>query len=61
MTLADLLRQEGREEGRKEGIKKSIESVVEKPIIKGLTTEDIAEITGLNREQIEEIRKRMLV
>ena len=56
MTLAERFREEGMEEGAK----KSIEKVVKKSIIKGLTTEDIIEITGLKKEKIEEIRKRML-
>ncbi|OLS02603.1 Rpn family recombination-promoting nuclease/putative transposase [Tissierella creatinophila] len=56
MTLAERFREEGMEEGEK----KSMEKVVKKSIIKGLTTEDIMEITGLNKEEIEDIRKKML-
>ena len=56
MTLAEKFREEGMEEGAK----KSVEKVVKKSIIKGLTTEDIIEITGLKKEDIEEIRQRML-
>ncbi|QXM07111.1 hypothetical protein [Crassaminicella indica] len=57
MTLAERFREEGKEEG----MKKSLERVVQKSIIKGLTTEDIIEITGLSKEEIENIRKRMLI
>lgn len=52
MTLA--------EQFREEGIMRGLEKVVRKSIIKGLTTEDIMEITGLKKEEIEDIRKSML-
>lgn len=52
MTLAERLREEG--------IAKGIEKVVQRAIIKGLSTEDIVELTGLKKEEIEDIRKRML-
>ncbi|QZY54966.1 hypothetical protein [Crassaminicella profunda] len=57
MTLAERLREEGKEEG----MKKSLEKVVQKSIIKGLATEDIIEITGLSKTEIENIRKGMLI
>lgn len=52
MTLAEQFREEGTMRG--------LEKVVRKSIIKGLTTEDIMEITGLKKEEIEDIRKNML-
>ena len=52
MTLAERFREEG--------VIKGLEKVVRKSIIKGLTTEDIMEITGLKKEAIEDIRKKML-
>lgn len=52
MTLAERFMEEG--------LMKGLEKVVRKSIIKGLTTEDIIEITGLKKEEIEDIRKRML-
>lgn len=52
MTLAEQFREEGTMRG--------LEKVVRKSIIKGLTTEDIMEITGLRKEEIEDIRKSML-
>lgn len=52
MTLAEQFREEGTMRG--------LEKVVRKSIIKGLTTEDIMEITGLKKEEIEDIRKSML-
>lgn len=56
MTLAERFIEKGKEEG----VKDSMEKVVKKSIIKGLTTEDIIEITGFKKEEIEEIRKKML-
>lgn len=56
MTLAERFREEGKEEG----IKKSIEQVVKKSIIKGLSTEDIIEITGVSKDEVETIRQKML-
>lgn len=52
MTLAERFMEEGAMKG--------LEKVVKNSIIKGLTTEDIIEITGLKKEEIEEIRKKML-
>ena len=52
MTLAEQFREEGTIRG--------LEKVVRKSIIKGLSTEDIMEITGLKKEEIEDIRKSML-
>ena len=64
MTLAERFRNEGMEKGIAKGIEKGIEEgmakVVRKSIIKGLTTEDIIEITGLKKEEIDEIRKKMI-
>lgn len=34
--------------------------VVQRAIIKGLSTEDIVKLTGLNEKEIKKIRKRML-
>ena len=72
MTLAERFIEKGKEEGikkgkeegikegiKEEGIKDSMQKVVKKSIVKGLTTEDIIEITGLTKEVIEEIRKKM--
>ena len=52
MTLA--------EQFREEGTIRVLEKVVKRSIIKGLTTEDVMEITGLKKEEIEDIRKNML-
>jgi predicted transposase YdaD len=52
MTLAERFMEKG--------VMKGLEKVVRKAIIKGLTTEDIIEITGLKKEEIEDIRKKML-
>lgn len=56
MTIAEQLRQEGREEGRQEEITK----VVKNAIIKGMEVEDIVELTGLTKKEIDKVRKSML-
>lgn len=56
MTIADQLRQEGKQEGRQEGITK----VVKNAIVKGLKVEDIVDLTGLTKKEIDSIRKDML-
>ena len=57
MTIARILR----EEGRMEGLLKGREDVARRSLLKGLTVEDIVEITGLKRETIEEIKKKINV
>ena len=52
MTIAEKLILEGMMEG--------LEIAVKNSIIKGLTTEEIVEITGFGHEQIENIRNNML-
>lgn len=52
MTLAESFREEGARE--------SMERAAKKSIIKGLSTEDIIEITGLTKEEVESIRQKML-
>ena len=89
MTIARILREEGRMEGllegreegkmegllkgreegirrgllkgRKEGLLKGREDVARRSLLKGLAVEDIVEITGLRREIIEEIKKKINV
>lgn len=56
MTVADQLRQEGIKEGIKEGIIK----IAKNAIIKGMKEEDILELTGLTKKEIDKIRKGML-
>ena len=49
---------EGRQEGIKEGeLKRNIE-IAEKLILKGVLNEAIAELTGLNDEEIERLRSK---
>lgn len=45
------------EEGMEKGIEKGIEKVALNAIKKGLTVEEIVELTGLNKEQIERLKK----
>ncbi|MDO6355394.1 Rpn family recombination-promoting nuclease/putative transposase [Caloramator sp. CAR-1] len=64
MTRLHLAEQKGREEGRMEGrVEGKIEGkkeVAERMLRKGIDVETVAEITGLQITDIEEIRKNML-
>ena len=61
MTIARILREEGRMEGLLKGRKEGREDVARRSLLKGLAVEDIVEITGLKREIIEEIKKKINV
>ena len=50
-------KEKGLEEGIKEGIKKGKISIVKKLLKKGMTIEEISEITEIAKEEIEEIKK----
>ncbi len=58
MTLADILKREGREQYLHQGIEKGIHQVVEKMIRKGLDWDEIAELSGLSHEKIALIANR---
>ena len=60
MTIADKLRQEGKQEGRQEGRQEEIRKVVKNAIVKGMSVEDIIDLTGLTEKGIDKIRKEML-
>ncbi len=49
-------RQEGRLEGRLEGGKQKIKEIVQKMLAENFTKETIMKITGLKKEEIEEIK-----
>ena len=49
-------RQEGRQEGRLEGGKQKIKEIVQKMLAENFTKETIMKITGLKKEEIEEIK-----
>ncbi len=49
-------RQEGRLEGRLEGGKQKIKEIVQKMLAENFTKEMIMKITGLKKEEIEEIK-----
>ncbi|MGG6269274.1 Rpn family recombination-promoting nuclease/putative transposase [Leptolyngbya sp. AN03gr2] len=51
--------QEGRQEGRQEGEQSAIERVATNMLLKQMTPETIAEITGLTLEQIEQLRSQL--
>ncbi|WP_257490761.1 Rpn family recombination-promoting nuclease/putative transposase [Anaerosalibacter massiliensis] len=57
-------RQEGRQEGKQEGIQEGRQEekieVAKKLIKMGLTIDKVIDATGLKKEEIEEIRKKML-
>ena len=49
-------REEGREEGRKEGRKEKQLEIAKKLLKKGMTIEEIVEITELSKEEIEKLK-----
>jgi len=61
MTIADVLKKEGREEGRKEGREEGREEGIQETAINlykmGFKLEQIAQGTGLDKETLEEILK----
>jgi len=57
-TARDEGRQQGLEEGIKEGIKEGIATVAMKALKKGMELNDIIELTGLTKEQIESLSSR---
>ena len=52
-------REEGREEGRREGRSEAIIETAENMLNKKYPLEDIAEITGLSLEKIQELASQM--
>ena len=58
-----LFRKEAKEEGRKEGIKEGIKEgqrdLVKVMMQKGISAEQISEMTNLPRQEVEEIRERL--
>ncbi len=48
-------RQEGREEGREEGIKQSKTEIAKKMKIKGLSSKDVSDMTGLPENEIDKL------
>ena len=61
--IEQWLREEGREEGLKEGLKegemKGKLETVRNALLKGITPEDVADITGLSLEKILEIKREL--
>ncbi|RDW15805.1 transposase [Oceanobacillus arenosus] len=55
MSIADLLREEGRGEGREEGREEEKVELIMKAINEGLNLELIAKITGLSIKEVEKI------
>lgn len=48
------------EKGRKEGIKEGIVKIAQNAILKGMKEDDIVELTGLTKSELDEIRKNVL-
>ena len=60
MTTAERLIQEGMEKGIQEGMQKGMIKVAKNAIVKGMVEEEIMEITGLKKKDIDNIKKEML-
>ena len=60
MTIADKLRQEGIGIGEEKGRRDQIRKVVKNAYVKGMSIEDIIDITGLTEKEIDKIRKEIL-
>lgn len=64
MTTAERLIQEGIQEGMQRGMQKGMQEgvikVAKNAIVKGMAEEEIMEITGLEKKDIDKIRKEML-
>ncbi|MDR0744738.1 MAG: DUF2802 domain-containing protein, partial [Holosporales bacterium] len=56
-TAKDEGKAEGREEGREEGEAKAKRETAIKLLSRGMSIEDIIDITGLSREEIDLLRK----
>ena len=64
MTLTELIKEDGRKEGRKEGHKNGLKKgrleskreAARRMLAKGYPAEDVVEITGLSREEIEGLK-----
>lgn len=53
-------REEGRKEGREEGRKEGVASIITNMLRKGKSPEEIADMTGEDLEEIQEIQKQLL-
>ena len=54
------LKEVGRKEGRKEGRNEGMASIITNMLRKGKSPEEIADMTGENLEEIQEIQKQLL-
>ena len=53
-------REEGRKEGREEGKKEGVASIITNMLRKGKSPEEIADMTGEDLKEIQEIQKQLL-
>ena len=58
MTTAERLRKEGRKEGWERGQKEARLEDARRMLKKGYPTEDICEITGLSRDEVEQLQHK---
>jgi|SRR5690625_675154 len=58
MTLADILREEGKEEGKKEGKKEGIKEVALEMLRKGFAVELVAEVTHMDVKEIRKLKEQ---
>ncbi len=59
MTLAEVYMEKGKKEGKKEGKLEGKLEVTKNLLTKGFSVEDIVEVTGLERDKIEEIKSEI--
>ncbi len=54
---AERARREGRQEGRQEGREEGLETVALRMLDQGRSVDEISELTGLSKEQIEGLQR----
>ncbi|GIN58990.1 hypothetical protein J8TS2_33090 [Lederbergia ruris] len=60
MTLAERYMEKGKAEGKVEGKIEGKMEVAKNLIVKGLSTNDIVEVTGLDEKEINKVKQQML-
>ena len=51
--------QEGKRKGKREGIKETIRNIVNNMLQKGIEEDEIKELTGATKGEIEQIKKQL--
>jgi predicted transposase/invertase (TIGR01784 family) len=57
----DVAKRVWREEGVEEGIEKGIEKTAKAALVKGLSVNDVAEITGLDEERVKNLKNGIVM